>query len=172
MYKDIEIKKYESFFKEMAFSKSQIESKIIDSNVNRLEHLILIFLLKKDRANKHWQTEVASWILQIARMKWANNHKYLSEKEYFTNLWVKPFENKDNYHIIDETIYDLIFEGYDIPDNWGDYKKTLVNKIKDFYMQISSLLSKGRISKEVLYTMLGDFRKLNLKIIVKNVLIS
>jgi hypothetical protein len=149
---------YERFFKEMAFSKGQIESTIINSDIVRAEHLILIFLCKHDRANSHWQSEISAQLLRIAKMKWSNNHKYLSDKGYFNNLWTKPFENKDNYHIINEIVDDLLFDGYPISKNWEEHKSDLVLNLKRFYSKVSVLMSKGRLSKEVVYELLKEFR--------------
>lgn len=155
------MKKYQSYFQEMAFSKSVIEQEIRSSNSNRTEHLILIYLLSKDVSNHHWQSEVYADIKDIAQMKWKNNNKYLTEKEYFNNLWNMPFENEDNYEIIDKNIEDLIYDKYPIPEDWKNNKEQLITKIKNFYKEVSKLIATGSVSKLEIFKMLDNFRYKN-----------
>jgi len=159
VYEEKRMKKYRKYFQEMAFSKAKIEEEIRSSNTNRTEHLILIYFLSKDVSVNHWQTEVSADIKDIAQMRWKNNNKYLTEKEYFNNLWNMPFENNDNYEVIDEDVQDLIYDKYPIPKNWKDHKSELVSKMKEFYEKISKLLSQGKCSKLEVYNLLDEFMK-------------
>ena len=148
------IKKYKSLISEMAYSRDKIHSEIRSSNRNRREHLILLFLLPKDSARNHWQAEIYADIKDISDMKWKVNNKYLSKKEYFDNLWSMPYENNDNYSILDSSIRDLIEEGYVIRPDWINRKQELVDVLKKFYDTISEKLEKGEITKMTVYGIL------------------
>jgi len=151
------IKKYQRILQEMAFKRSEIEQEIRSSDRNRREHLVLCYYLPKHTANNHWQQEIYADIKDIADRKWKNNNWYLSEKEYLDNLWNKPYENKDEYEIIDKTIEGLIYDKYKIPKDWKDEKDDLVISLHNLYQEISKLLSEGKISRLVVYKLIEKY---------------
>lgn len=155
---NIKIEKYKRYFKEMAYKRSQIEQEIRSSNRTRREHLILIYLFPKHISNNHWQSEIKADLLDIASMKWSNNNKYLSEKEYFDNLWNRPYENNDNYEVIDISVEELS-DDYPIKTDWKKHKKSLVIAIKNFYIEISKLIANGSLKGKTIYELLEKFKE-------------
>ena len=154
-------RKYKSILKEMAFTKNQIEQEIRNSDYVRLDHLVLCFYLKDTKEGKsnikHWMGEIQAQLMSIAKRKWKNNNKYLKQEDYFLNLWKRPFENNDNYEIIDITIQDLIFDGYSIPSNWKTKKDKLVKTLRDFYYACSILMSEGKLNKKYIYDLIETY---------------
>jgi len=144
---------YKSKFIEMSFTRKEIENEIRHTNRNRRIHLILFYLFRKSRDRNKWQGEVFANLDKIADLKWSNNKKYLNENEYFNNLWVKPYENEDNYLIIDTTIENLKGD-YPIPSTWKNYKKDIIKFLKEFYKEVSKMIANGSMLKSSIYHLL------------------
>ena len=151
------IMKYQKIFSEMAFKREKIEAEILSSNRNRNKHLTLCYLFPDSRNIKHWQNEIYADIFDIANMKWKSNNKYLNEKDYFNNLWIMPFENKDDYQYIDNLYYNFIIDDYDVFKSFEIVKKFLVKALLEFYIEISKHLSKGTATKKIVYSLIEKF---------------
>jgi hypothetical protein len=147
-------KKYKRVYQEMAYTRDEIAQEIRSSDRNRREHLILCYIFSKSNSIKHWKNEIQADFMDIADRKWINNNKYLPEKDYYSNLWNKPYENNDGYEIIDKTVKNLIREGYKIPKNWNDIKDDLVLSIKNLYKEISLYLSNGTLEIDIIYDLI------------------
>jgi len=151
------LNKYRRLYQEMAYTRDEIAQEIRSSDRNRREHLILCFYFPKNSTIKHWKNELQADFMDIADRKWKNNNKYLPEKDYFNNLWNKPYENLDDYELIDKTIKNLIREDYKIPKDWKDTKYVLIQAIKKLYVDISFHLSKGNLEKDIIYDLIDKY---------------
>ncbi len=145
------LNKYKSQLQEMAFPRKKIESEIMSSNWNRLDHLLKVFYFPKDTSVKHWQAEIYTDLADIAKMKWKVNKGYLPKEEYFNNLWSMPFEG--NYDVIDKSIDDMS-DDYSFPKDWSKTKNLFINNLKEFYAQISIALSENKIDRRLVYSLL------------------
>ena len=148
------LKKYQCLLAEMSYTRDQIQKEVWSSNRTRGQHLILCYLISKNNAVNHWQTEIQADLKDIADKRWTANKKYLPQKEYFKHLWEDPYENADDYEIINKWIEDLIYDKYPIPKDWETKKKDLVNSLKNFYYEASFLISEGKLTKQSIYNLI------------------
>jgi len=147
-------KKFKRLLSEMAFSKSQIESEIRSSNRNRTQHLLKCFYMPENTSYSHWLQEIYTDLDDIQQMKWKRRNKHFSKERYFENLWEMPFENKDDYEIIDSYVEDLIYQNYKIPEDWKLKKNIFIKNLKHFYWEISELFSLNKLSRMVVYDLI------------------
>lgn len=149
--------KYKRYFTEMSFSRKQIEHEILSSNRNRCSHFLLLFLYPKDINRNHWISEICADFLDISSMKWRNNNKFLNEKDYIVNLWTKPFENNDDYEMIDKIFYDLENDYPVYKKVYFSKKAKFVEKLHSLYVDISKMLYKGTLTRIELKSLIAKY---------------
>lgn len=131
----------------MAFSKSKIESEIIDSQFRIMEHVVKLLLYPEHtKYHRGWMNSILKQVTNVASMKWEKNNGYLKQKNYYKYFFDAPFENEDNYHQLDRVLSYVILETKDMykkGDLFNYNKEVWIELIKGFYKDITKSLSDG-----------------------------
>lgn len=154
------MKKYIFKFEEMAYSRNQIRSDIVSQTYNIYEHIIKLLLFSTDNYNKRiWIESSGKHIIAISQMKWSSNKKFLPQEDYFDYFFNKPLmiSTKYNFDYLKSTVRDLL-EDHNYDSIYTEYRDNIkkipydewIIKIKDFFLDVSELISKGKLTKQVL----------------------
>jgi len=151
------IKRYVPLF-EMAFPKKEVIEfvKGIQHTINTHLFKLLLFSNEKELLKK-WKKEIAQRLVEIQEHKCKPNNMYLTPEQYFQYLYSWPLDvseekskgDEDNFRLyVNSVIGDnkkikSLYDDDDFP--FTEFN----NKIVNFYKRISSLLSRGKITKDV-----------------------
>jgi len=146
IYSMKKVRPYQSLY-EIAFSKNKIENAIISVQPQITEHIVKLLLFPHSTRNHRvWSNSIYKHVINIADMKWEKNNGYLKLENYFKYFFEAPFENDDEYKHLDNIVKEVIHEYKDLKPKYSlsDYPKmNWITRIKDFYHEVSKLISEG-----------------------------
>jgi hypothetical protein len=144
------MKRYEKFF-EMAYSRNEIINKIMDFDTLINEHIVKLLLFPEEKQNhRQWINHSGKHIFNISLKKWQKNNRYLPKETYYEYFFIRPFENNDDYEYLDNLVYNELEEYSDLisPYSINGYPKMKwIKLIKEFYNEVSELISVGKLTK-------------------------
>ncbi len=128
-------------------------------------HLLYIFIFPEQHNTiKHWKKEIATKLNRLSKYTVKPNSSLLREQDYFEHLYNDLFENReeDLYKFSSIKIMTELAL-FDKNNIYSPYRKNIKTAplskwkkhIRDFYSDISRLLSKGDLSISTIYKLMN-----------------
>ena len=110
-----------------------------------------IYYWRNTQYKKHWEGEVFSFLPIMSKLKM--NHKYLSEKTIYENLFTDYAETF--YNDIEVYVEKLMYKEKTLPKIIDMDEYNIYNFLEDFYKKISHILAtEGKVKSQIIYAII------------------